>query len=105
MAARFFCDNCGTEVKRDSSRCPRCGRFFAFVRCPQCDYIGEEQKFAQGCPVCGYCAAKQGDASFTLSNKPSKLPLLAAGNLPLWVYIIALLGLALVALALYFAIR
>jgi uncharacterized membrane protein YvbJ len=94
--ARFFCDNCGTEVKRNSSRCPQCGRLFAFIRCPQCGYRGEEEKFAQGCPVCGYCTVEKNETS----SLPKKHSLIAAGKLPLWVYIVAVLVLLFVALVL-----
>ena len=101
MAARFFCDHCGEEVRRNSSRCPKCGRFFAFVRCPKCGFTGEEGRFAKGCPACGYCAVKQDN----VPPGPEKQPLTAAGKLPLWVYLIAVVGLITVGLVLYFIAR
>ena len=101
MAARFFCDNCGTEVKRNSGRCPHCGRFFVFVRCPQCGYTAEEGKFAKGCPVCGYCTTERDNSSVKLPKRS----FITAGKLPLWVYIIALLGLGIAALVLYITVR
>ena len=101
MPARFFCDNCGTEVKRNSDRCPKCGRYFAFVRCPKCGYTGEEGNFTKGCPVCGYCTPEQKKAGI----EPKKRSLIAAGKLPLWVYIVALLGLMVVAAVLYLILR
>ena len=104
MAARFFCDHCGEEVRRNSDRCPKCGRYFAFVRCPQCGFTGEENRFAKGCPVCGYCAVKQDKAPSGASN-PKSSKLMAAGKLPLWVYIVAALGLVIVGLVLYFTVR
>jgi RNA polymerase subunit RPABC4/transcription elongation factor Spt4 len=51
---RFFCDNCGYEVGSDVKSCPYCGRFFASVRCPACDYSGPDRMFQNGCPMCGY---------------------------------------------------
>ncbi|MDR2552032.1 MAG: hypothetical protein LBD31_02550 [Treponema sp.] len=87
--ARFFCDNCGTEVSRGSDRCPQCGRFFASVRCPQCSFTGEEGLFKKGCPRCGYCVPSKPDPS-RIPAKQSKAP----ARLPLWVYILAGLGLA-----------
>ncbi|MDR0998592.1 MAG: zinc ribbon domain-containing protein, partial [Treponema sp.] len=56
-APRFFCDNCGAEVDRDTKKCPQCGRFFASVRCPRCGYTGPEGNFAIGCPACGYSSS------------------------------------------------
>jgi predicted RNA-binding Zn-ribbon protein involved in translation (DUF1610 family) len=88
---RFFCDNCGSEVGRDAKACPRCGRFFASIRCPSCGFSGEERLFAGGCPSCGYSAPAPGSAA----RRPpeTKTP---AEPLPVWVYlfsIFAFLGL------------
>jgi uncharacterized membrane protein YvbJ len=110
MAARFFCDNCGTEARRNTVRCPRCGRYFAFVRCPQCDFTGEESLFAKGCPQCGYCTTEPPDNAGQKKSSKSfgripRPPLIRAGKLPLWVYIVAALVLAVVALVLYVTIR
>jgi len=89
----FFCENCGAEVPRNAKNCPKCGRHFASVRCPACDFIGEEALFRGGCPVCGYSSGASalagadapegtGDfADFPESRKPS-------GSLPPWVYIL-----------------
>ncbi len=54
MKLRFFCDLCGTEVPRNTIRCPTCGRYFTAIQCPRCRFRGEEKDFAQGCPKCGY---------------------------------------------------
>jgi RNA polymerase subunit RPABC4/transcription elongation factor Spt4 len=51
---RYYCENCGTEVRKDARVCPKCGRFFSSVKCPRCGYVGEADDFAAGCPVCGY---------------------------------------------------
>jgi predicted RNA-binding Zn-ribbon protein involved in translation (DUF1610 family) len=93
---RFFCDNCGVEVDRGAKACPRCGRFFASVRCPSCGYAGEERAFAGGCPSCGYSAP-------SLPGKPAAGKK-AAGPLPLWVYILSIVAMFAVALALWFVI-
>jgi predicted amidophosphoribosyltransferase len=53
---RFFCDNCGYEVGNEVKTCPHCGRIFASVRCPACDFTGAEKMFLNGCPMCGYSA-------------------------------------------------
>lgn len=55
--SRFFCENCGTEVKPHARVCPKCGRFFSAVRCPNCGYTGEGKEFMHGCPNCGYSGA------------------------------------------------
>lgn len=111
--ARFFCDHCGTEVRRDSDCCPRCGRAFAFVRCPQCGFSGEEGLFKKGCPVCGYCTADGAGGTNGTNGTPGRSagpertgkPLVPAGKLPLWVYVIALLALGAVAAALVLTVR
>ena len=54
MKLRFFCDLCGTEVPRNTIRCPTCGRYFTAIQCPRCGFRGEEKDFFQGCPKCGY---------------------------------------------------
>jgi len=54
---RFFCDNCGAEVGHNVKSCPKCGRLFASVRCPSCNFVGGDDTFANGCPVCGYSAS------------------------------------------------
>jgi uncharacterized membrane protein YvbJ len=99
---RFFCDNCGAEVGRDEKACPRCGRFFASVRCPACGFAGEEKLFASGCPACGYSAPGGGitpDNAETLREK--KVP---SGPLPLWVYIFSVAALLLVLVILFFVV-
>ena len=53
---RFFCDNCGYEVGSDAKACQGCGRYFASVRCPSCNFTGDDQLFLKGCPSCGYSA-------------------------------------------------
>jgi len=99
MATRFYCDNCGAQVDRSADRCPQCGRHFAFVRCPQCGFTAEQEKFSKGCPACGYCTAEQ-------RKNPSKRSSFSKpGKLPFWVYIVAILGLAVVALMLHYAAR
>ncbi|MFP4644862.1 MAG: hypothetical protein ACLFM0_10945 [Spirochaetales bacterium] len=52
--ARFFCENCHTEVRAKDKVCPSCGRFFGAVRCPRCSFTGEAKLFREGCPSCGY---------------------------------------------------
>jgi predicted RNA-binding Zn-ribbon protein involved in translation (DUF1610 family) len=128
-SARFFCENCGAEVNRDTGRCPSCGRIFASVRCPSCGFTAAESLFKEGCPVCGYCAPAKdtGDAPAwplpssgkKTSNKgtsgrgasPRRNPeerktsgWLLVSSLPLWVYVLAVLALAAVGAALFFAL-
>ncbi|MDR0601379.1 MAG: zinc ribbon domain-containing protein [Treponema sp.] len=86
---RFFCEHCGAEVARDAKACPRCGRFFASVRCPACGYAGAESRFAGGCPVCGYSSAGGARNRLSGPKKPSR----PAGPLPLWIYLFSVLAL------------
>jgi predicted RNA-binding Zn-ribbon protein involved in translation (DUF1610 family) len=115
--ARFFCENCGTEVDRTTGRCPSCGRIFASVRCPSCGFTAAESLFKEGCPACGYCAPKTEEVPAGAPAWPlrsSKTKPVPAGErkknpggffvsvLPLWVYALAVLVLAAVAAALFF---
>jgi hypothetical protein len=51
---RFFCENCGEEVKEDDDLCPRCGAIFAAIKCPRCGFRGKVHEFRRGCPSCGF---------------------------------------------------
>jgi hypothetical protein len=60
---KYFCENCGSEVKPGAASCPTCGSRFTSVRCPKCGYEGKESAFRTGCPACGYMEALPGPAS------------------------------------------
>jgi predicted RNA-binding Zn-ribbon protein involved in translation (DUF1610 family) len=105
MGARFFCENCGAEVKRNSKTCPHCGRSFADILCPACGFTGEARLFSAGCPVCGYTAAPASEGenaappkSAAARPKPggrnAASRKFAAGAPPAWAYLLALLTLA-----------
>ena len=57
MDTKFYCADCGAEVKRNAKECPHCGSSFGAVRCPKCLFEGKSELFASGCPVCGYVQA------------------------------------------------
>jgi len=59
MKARYFCENCGAEVRAGAASCPSCGRVFTAVRCPQCGFEGRAPDFARGCPSCGFMEEKK----------------------------------------------
>ncbi|MDR1100091.1 MAG: hypothetical protein LBL28_06375 [Treponema sp.] len=106
---RFFCENCGAEVDRNTKNCPSCGRFFSSVRCPSCGFTGAEGLFSGGCPVCGYSAPLPGHSGgasrgkkFPGRNRP---PLRAAGALPVWVYILTIFSLLCVFGIFFFTLR
>jgi ribosomal protein L37E len=99
---RFFCENCGAEVHRNTQTCPRCGRYFASVRCPACGFTGEEGLFKGGCPVCGYSASREKAPSWPEKKKPEKT---AVGALPWWVYFLTIIALICVVVVLYSAIK
>jgi uncharacterized membrane protein YvbJ len=61
MKARYFCENCGVEVRPGASSCPSCGRVFTAVRCPECGFEGRASEFAMGCPSCGFMEQKKAD--------------------------------------------
>jgi hypothetical protein len=54
VKARYFCEQCGMEVRAGAAICPSCGSVFTAVRCPECSYEGRAPEFLAGCPVCGY---------------------------------------------------
>jgi ssDNA-binding Zn-finger/Zn-ribbon topoisomerase 1 len=83
--AKFFCDNCGVQVKRDAVVCPSCGRFFSSVRCPKCGYTAKASRFLYGCPKCGYAPAKSDGAS---SRPAPQAKAKTAAPPSVWAYII-----------------
>jgi ssDNA-binding Zn-finger/Zn-ribbon topoisomerase 1 len=95
----FFCEHCGARVPLYAKNCPGCGRVFAAVRCPNCNFTGEEDLFKTGCPACGYVPAA--------ATPPKKTRKKAAAPrtepLPFWVYAVSgLAALAIVLLILRF---
>ncbi len=80
--ARFFCEFCGAEVKRDDKLCKTCGRFFASVRCPKCGTTGGPGDFKRGCPNCGYAFGKDSGRNAVIKTKKGGEP----DSLPFWIY-------------------
>ena len=104
--AKFFCESCGAEVPQNARCCRKCGRFFSSVRCPVCGETGNPNKFANGCPQCGY--AFKSDTSdkkphvsrgakrrflTAIRARTDRSPATADDALPAWMY--ALTGFAL----------
>ncbi|MEE0878256.1 MAG: zinc ribbon domain-containing protein [Treponemataceae bacterium] len=121
--ARFFCENCQTEVKGNARFCGHCGRFFAAVKCPACGKTGASHAFANGCPQCGYAVSNSNSSSTEtsksiLNDKKSVLKtnskkkfnlkkLFSKSNnnqeknysedsLPLWIYLVAIIFLVVI---------
>ena len=71
---KFFCEFCNTEVPLNARLCPKCGRFFASVHCPNCGHTGEHSAFKKGCPNCGYAmkTADENDCAAPVKQKPKK---------------------------------
>lgn len=95
---KFFCENCGNEVKRNTKICPHCGKFFASVRCPECNHLGTTEEFINGCPECGYAFTPNN--KLKKNNKNKELSPAYKSNryddpLPWWIYslIVGLVGL------------
>lgn len=51
---RFYCENCGEEVREREDLCPHCGAIFLAIKCPRCGYRGKQHQFLKGCPSCGF---------------------------------------------------
>ena len=94
----FFCENCGKEVSSGMDRCPSCGREFSSVRCPECGFSGESEKFLHGCPGCGYAAGQEKDISpglyFNKLNSKTKI------SPPAWFYKVGIVALVLILIGL-----
>lgn len=116
--AKFFCENCGSEVPRKSRFCPVCGKFFASVRCPKCGHTGASEDFKKGCPECGYAVNsnvslaqnKDSDDFFENHNESKNKIILNKsktnksgqdGSLPVWIYITSILVLIILIICLY----
>jgi len=127
LHAKFFCENCGTEVPENARVCKHCGRFFSSVRCPQCGVSGPASMFNKGCPNCGYAMNNIQINSYTIHNS-SKEQLLSVekrksknvfnsycnkklsvtqndNSLPVWIYIFTVCILAAVIVAIYSCIK
>ena len=119
--ARFFCENCQTEVKGNARFCGHCGRFFAAVKCPSCGKTGASHTFKNGCPQCGYAVGsststeksnsfltdtkssskKSKSKSFDIKNLFSNSNQRQEKNysedsLPLWIYLVAVVFLVVI---------
>jgi len=90
--ARFFCEQCGAEVRAGAPSCPSCGSTFTAVRCPECGHEGRAAEFKSGCPVCGYAAL--GGGSGPARDRPAA-PARGRRGMPVLFSRIALLALAL----------
>lgn len=117
--AKFFCENCGSEVPRKSRFCPVCGKYFASVRCPKCGHTGASEDFKKGCPECGYAVNsnvslaqnKDSDDLFENYNESKNKIILNKsnksnksgqdGSLPVWIYITSILVLIILIICLY----
>lgn len=82
--AKFFCENCNSQVAWNARFCPKCGKFFAAVRCPECGHVGSHRDFKSGCPKCHYSFSPLNDkAPLRLdgSNKKAKLSFKSKKNI------------------------
>ena len=103
---KFFCDNCGTEVPKESESCPVCGRSFSSVRCPVCGFVGEASFFDNGCPTCGYSTFEEKKPLVNtnepvVQTTPNIPPNDYIWSLPIWVYIVTGIAVLAVCIAMY----
>lgn len=103
--AKFYCESCGAEVPQNAKFCGTCGKFFTFVRCPNCYFSGDSKIFTNGCPKCGYAFHSSGEKNKknkSLSvKKNKKVHNNGDSSLPLWIYIAVTLALIAVIFGLY----
>jgi ssDNA-binding Zn-finger/Zn-ribbon topoisomerase 1 len=76
--ARYFCENCGAEVRAGASSCPQCRRAFSAVRCPECGHMGKAAEFRAGCPACGYLKPREQMQSTPRAAAPERRSFLSA---------------------------
>lgn len=92
---KFFCESCGAEVRQNDKFCKHCGKFFASVKCPQCNKIGDAASFSKGCPVCGYAVIPhlKNNVSIDLEQKTGEKEFkrYSSDSLPVWIYLTALI--------------
>lgn len=120
--AKFFCENCGSEVPEDAKLCKKCGKFFISVRCPNCGKSGTSREFKKGCPGCGYAVNKSGFAGASTADKAKALSALLSGagracsaakssgrhhesSLPVWIYAVTFATLVAVMVGVYSCIK
>ncbi len=124
--AKFFCENCGSEVPENAKVCKTCGKFFISVRCPKCGATGSHEEFLNGCPKCGYAVGGNHYGGKTLASSEKKsAPKETSGifrgfrrknsfssarktsetSLPVWVYIVTSLAFLAVVFAVYSCFR
>lgn len=110
---RFFCQNCGEEVREHDDLCRSCGAIFVAIQCPQCGFRGKQHRFRDGCPECGYLGSRSGTMD---SDRQSGIPYGASADrrvryasgrkpMPGWVFwmILGVLTLSFIVLALVYA--
>lgn len=108
--AKFFCENCGSEVPENAKVCKHCGKFFVSIRCPKCGQVGDSKTFQNGCPNCGYLM-KKGNAltpilqAANASGKMSSSAIPRSTTLPVWVYVVTGLIFFVVVVAVYSCIK
>lgn len=114
--AKFFCENCGSEVPENAKMCKVCGKFFISVRCPKCGATGSHNDFSKGCPKCGYAVNKYSPSnennffngnkffdlkSFFSRHNTNRFYTGSDSSLPIWVYVVTSVVFVIVIFAIY----
>ena len=86
--AKYFCENCGAEVASNARFCPKCGKFFSSVRCPQCGFTGDVKTFINGCPQCGYAMTPIGTDTKKDKKKAKEQ---TSEDAPAWLFILCII--------------
>ena len=106
--AKFFCENCGSEVSENAKVCKTCGKFFISVRCPNCGYAVNKQQGASSTGnrkrqknQRGKKSRSQYGFNTVFSSGKSGYVQNEESSLPLWVYIVTVSVLVVVLFAIY----
>ena len=111
--AKFFCENCGSEVPENAKFCKNCGKFFSAVRCPKCgyavsnDFVSNENSKteANATALASIFNSISKNKKNTFEQKSKTAFQKTETSLPLWIYLVTTALLFTMIFAVYSCIR